>query len=245
VGPVRGYVGQLSWATRDQVDQLATATATAAGPARRLLDLCCGTGGIALHLAQAYGCSVVGVDYADAAVEFARAEAARRGLTDLVTFIDGDARCLPFVDEEFDDVVCVDSMVIRPNRRKVVSECARVLRPGGVLAFSDEVMIGRTLRDPAILAAVNVYGRLRPETVPTYRRLLETSGLQVRELSDTSGSFAEINERWVASYDRYRSELVGIMGEELFAAGRAFFETLGQQARLGALGQVRIVAERV
>src|SRR3989442_29248 len=74
-------------------------------PGRRALDLCCGTGDVALALARA-GCEVTGLDFS---VEML-AVAERRG-TGLATlpasrckFIRGDAQALPLADASFDVV---------------------------------------------------------------------------------------------------------------------------------------------
>jgi sarcosine/dimethylglycine N-methyltransferase len=240
--PFGGYVGQLSWATRGQIEALAQAAG--ACPGTRLLDLCCGTGGIGLHIAKTFGCQLTGVDYAEDAIPVANRRARRLGLADRATFVQGNVLALPFPDGSFEAVLSIDSLVIVPRRWKVLQECARVLRPGGVLAFSDEVCVGPVPRDAEILRAINVYGRLYPETPQTYHRLLEDAGFKVLGCIDTTASFAAISERWAASYDRYRKEMIAEMGPALFNAGRAFFDTLGKQAREGAIGQIRVVARK-
>jgi sarcosine/dimethylglycine N-methyltransferase len=240
--PFGGYVGQLSWATRDQIGELLGAAGAA--PGTHLLDLCCGSGGIALHAAGTSGCTLVGVDYAETAIAVAREQARQKGLDRQVTFVHGNALALPFADGSFDAAFSVDSLVIVPRRWKVLHECARVLRPGGIFAFYDEVFTGAIPKDPGVLRAINVYGRLYPETPHTYRWLLEDAGFALLELTDTTASFAAISERWAAAYDRYRDEMTAMMGPALFRAGRAFFDTLGQQARQGVVGQIRIVARK-
>lgn len=240
--PFGGYIGQLSWATKDQIDALARAAG--AGPHTSMLDLCCGTGGIGLYIARAFGCPLTGVDYAERAIAHAADQARRLGVSGQARFIHGDARHLPFGDASFDAVISVDSLVIVPNRQAVLAECARVLRPGGVLAFSDEVVAGSLPRDRAVLRAINVYGRLYPETRQTYLRLLDSSGFAVAEVVDTTTSFTAICDRWAAAYRRYRAELTALMGAPLFEAGHEFFATLAAQSSLGAIRQARFVARK-
>jgi SAM-dependent methyltransferase len=93
------------------------------GRAAWLLDLGCGTGALARELG-AMG-SVVGVDLSPAAIRFAR----RRGLERLAV---GDAEALCLRSGSFDAVVAAD-VVEHADDDRVVSEAARVLRPGGVL----------------------------------------------------------------------------------------------------------------
>ncbi|SHH75424.1 class I SAM-dependent methyltransferase [Streptomyces sp. 3214.6] len=96
---------------------------------RSLLDVACGTGIVTRHLAAGrQGLRVTGVDRAPG---MARHAAAR--LPGAVVLADG--RRLPFRDGEFDAVssVWLLHLVEDPaDARRIVAECARVLRPGGV-----------------------------------------------------------------------------------------------------------------
>jgi len=52
-------------------------------------------------------------------------------------WIEADACCLPFADQTFDRVLCIEAMFHFTSRRAFFHEAARVLRPGGVLAATD------------------------------------------------------------------------------------------------------------
>jgi SAM-dependent methyltransferase len=58
-----------------------------------LLDLCCGNGRVSIHMAER-GFKTVGVDISRAFLEDARKKARDRGVSNLVTFLEGDARNL-------------------------------------------------------------------------------------------------------------------------------------------------------
>jgi len=83
-------------------DALARMCGIAAG--MRVLDAGSGKGAAALHLARHFGCTVVGVDRADAMVAAATETARQSGATRHVTFVRGDALALPFEDGAFDAV---------------------------------------------------------------------------------------------------------------------------------------------
>jgi cyclopropane fatty-acyl-phospholipid synthase-like methyltransferase len=86
---------------------LATAElASAAGlePSTRVLDIGCGIGGPARYLAGTFGCKVTGVDLSPGFLDAATYLTARCGLSDRVTFQDGNALHLPFDDAAFDTV---------------------------------------------------------------------------------------------------------------------------------------------
>jgi demethylmenaquinone methyltransferase/2-methoxy-6-polyprenyl-1,4-benzoquinol methylase len=103
----------------------------------KILDLCCGTGDLAITLAQLAPSSaqVVGLDYSPPMLEKATAKAARVQLKAKLDFIHGDVGDLPFPDEYFD---CIGiSFAFRnltyknPNTPRYLSEIVRVLKNGG------------------------------------------------------------------------------------------------------------------
>ena len=110
-----------------------------------VLDAGCGTGENALHLA-ALGHAVVGVDFATAAIERAKAKAADRGLP--TEFLVNDALDLAVLGREFDSVIDIGLFhtLGDPERARYVTSLAAALRPGGsvfLLCWSDRNPFGR------------------------------------------------------------------------------------------------------
>ncbi|HXW64991.1 MAG TPA: methyltransferase domain-containing protein [Burkholderiaceae bacterium] len=99
------------------------------GPGQKLLDVCCGTGLVAVR-ALDRGADVVGIDISEEMVAAATAKRLR------ATFRTGDAEALPFPDAVFDRVICNFGLfhVAEPDR--AIAEAARVLRHGGRYAFT-------------------------------------------------------------------------------------------------------------
>lgn len=98
------------------------------GDPERILQVECGEGDGALFLAREFpSARVRGVDRSEEAI---RAAGARTGLDPegRIAFKQGSPRSLPFPDDQFDLLAALDA---RPAAR----EAARVLRPGGFLAF--------------------------------------------------------------------------------------------------------------
>jgi len=100
-----------------------------AAPGARWLDAACGPGLVARGLAARVG-EVHGVDMTPAMVDVARREAASEGIGNAV-FSVGDATALGFADASFDGAVTRFSLHHIPLPGRVVSELARVVRPGG------------------------------------------------------------------------------------------------------------------
>jgi demethylmenaquinone methyltransferase/2-methoxy-6-polyprenyl-1,4-benzoquinol methylase len=107
------------------------------GDPRRVLDLACGTGDLAIGIARLAGKDVriTGLDYSLPMLERARRKAAAADVLEKVEFIEGEATLLPFPDGSLD---CVGiSFAFRnltwknPLCQPHLAEVIRVLRPGG------------------------------------------------------------------------------------------------------------------
>ena len=102
-------------------------------PGSRLLDVACGTGGVALRAARA-GADVVGIDISADQLAKAQRAAAAEGLA--IRFDEGDCEELPYGDGEFDSVVSVFGAIFAADQERTASELARVCRPGGRLVLT-------------------------------------------------------------------------------------------------------------
>ncbi len=111
------------------------ARAVLADNPKRILDVCCGTGDLALRLAKLSDAEITGLDYSEPMLEIARQKAATLPEGKKVTFLYGDVGELPFRDGYFDAVGI--SFAFRnltyknPNTKKYMGEILRVVRPGG------------------------------------------------------------------------------------------------------------------
>lgn len=100
-----------------------------------VLDVCCGTGDITKAIASANpDVFVVGLDFSASMLDVARKRT--QGL-DNVELVEGNAMELPFDDDTFDSAVVSFGLRNTPDYDQVVSEMARVVRPGGIVACLD------------------------------------------------------------------------------------------------------------
>jgi SAM-dependent methyltransferase len=127
--------------------------ALAPSPGERVLDVACGTGGIALRAARA-GADVVGVDISPDQIAKAQRAAELEGLP--VVFEVGDCQALTYGDAEFDVVVSAFGAIFAPDHARTAAELARVCKRGGRFAMTswprDEwgethIRAGRTFQD--------------------------------------------------------------------------------------------------
>ncbi|MBI1202027.1 MAG: methyltransferase domain-containing protein [Rhodopseudomonas sp.] len=100
-------------------------------PGLRCIDIGCGNGAFTdLLMARCAPVQAHGVDPSPAQLEFARGRVAGRPMQ----FHQGDALGLPFPDDQFDVATMALVIFFVPQPDKGVSEMARVVKPGGLVA---------------------------------------------------------------------------------------------------------------
>ncbi len=208
-----------------------------------VLDVCSGLGGPARYLARRVGCRVTGLDLTASRHESAQRLTAAVGLDDRVTFHLGSALEMPFPDATFDVVMGQEAWCHVPDKPRLIAECARVVKPGGVIAFTD-ILRRETLSDAdqARLAIEMTFPTL--ESLDGYRDLLEANDCVVEHRDDLSALWTRILVDRLAMYRG-----LGDHTERKFGSGRkagwdqaySFFVGLYQAGRLGG---GRFVARR-
>lgn len=205
-----------------------------------VLDIGCGVGGPALRLAEAVGCRVVGIDLVESSIEIANASAERRGLSDLTDFVSGDAVRLPWADDSFDVVWGQDAWCHVPDKSALVDECARVLAPGGTIAFTDWLAgtaASEVVGERALDAALSRHAC----TVADYLRLLEEVGMVDIEAVDISADFTARYGEVCSGLEERRAELEERFGERVFEIVAATNGSILEGFERGAIDGGRFV----
>jgi len=136
-------------------------------PRPLVLDVATGTGRLPRTLlAQPnFAGHIIGLDSSRAMLAQSAPNASNR-----LTLIWQDAVRLPFDDNTFDAVTCLEALEFMPDTRKALSEIIRVLRPGGVLLATNRVGLwakflpGHTQSPPAFEALLSSLGLERIQT---------------------------------------------------------------------------------
>ncbi|MEV4225001.1 MULTISPECIES: class I SAM-dependent methyltransferase [Nonomuraea] len=141
-----------------------------------VLDVGCGCGNFLIHLATRHGCRGEGLDLSLERVRFAR-QLADPALG--IEFRHGSATAMPYEDGTFSHVVSQDALFLVPDKPRSHAEIFRVLRPGGVFAFSDFLQPKKEIGERA---RRHVYDRVRWSSgysLVEYQAELERSGFEI------------------------------------------------------------------
>ena len=191
----------------------------------QVLDVACGRGASAVHLAERFGCHVTGLDYGAENVAASAEDAASRGVPHLTTFHQGDAERLPFDAAAFGAVISECSFCTFPDKVKAAAEMARVLRPGGRLGLTDMTVNGPLPDDiQSLLSWVAcVAGAGTPQQ---YVAMLERAGFGNFFVEDQRGTLQQL-------VVDVRRKLVGVA--LAMALGKVDLGTVLKKLNLGGL----------
>lgn len=195
-------------------------------PGETVLDLGSGAGGDALISARRVGPTgrVIGIDMTTEMLDLARANAAEAGVTN-VEFRQGYLEKLPLPDDTVDVVISNCVLNLAADKTVVLREAARVLRPGGRLAFSDVVAeegmheatradlaawtgcIAGALTDAELRAALGAAGFDELEVRPTHRVHTHARAAIIRAvLPDAVASTARVTVAEVTETEKPETE---------------------------------------
>ena len=183
-------------------------------PECHVLEVASGSGGPALYLANRVNCRVTGIDANENGVATATQSAVEHDQKDRVTFKVADANArLPFDEESFDAILCIDSMNHFPSRLDVFKEWRRVLRPGRRAVFTDPVVISGTVTNDelALRSSIGLFLFVPPGV---NEHLIEAAGFLLIKQEDVTENAALVSRRWLQARQRYKDTLLQIEGQE-------------------------------
>jgi SAM-dependent methyltransferase len=229
-------IGQNSWITAPEFDRFISWLNLT--PAMQVLEIASGSGGPAGYLAGKANCHVTGIDANESGIAEAIQNAVKTKQTHLQSFINADAdKKLPFKDNFFDALICMDSMNHFRRRENVFKEWHRVLRPGRRAVFTDPVVITGpvTNEELAIRSSIGLFLYV-PQGVN--EQFIETTGFKLIQTEDVTENAALVSGKWFSSRGKYREELIRIEGEERYEGLQKFFaavQSLSSEKRLSRI----------
>jgi SAM-dependent methyltransferase len=215
-------LGQTSWVTAEEsreIPELLGLNSTSV-----VLEIGSGSGRYALRLAERVGCQIVGVDINPHGIRNSTQLAEKMNLGSLARFQQCDvSQPLPFADSGFDAVFSNDVICHIPDRRHMLTEVFRILKPGGHFLFSDALVIGGMISDKeiAIRSSIGNYVFSPPGE---NERLLAAAGFTLVSARDTTRQAMTISKRRFDARLKRKSELLASEREADFEGQQRFLE---------------------
>ena len=145
---------------------------------KRILDIGCGSGAIAVMLVRDLGAAhVTGIDVEAPVCAAATRRADQAGLSDRITIREVTPGPFDFPDQTFDIVYSKDSIIHIPDKEALAREVFRILKPGGWFAASDWLIAHDDTPSPEMQAYIKAEALDFAMASPArYRRALEQAG---------------------------------------------------------------------
>jgi len=226
----------------DETDVLARKAGI--GAESHVLDVCSALGGPARHLVATYGCRVTGLDATTRMIEQAVRRTAEAGLAERITYEQGNALDMPFPGGTFDVVWGQDAWCYVTDKARLIEQCARLLKPGGVLAFTDWLETGPMSDDEwNALHAFMVFPYM--ETLEGYARLATAAGLTVVEQEDLSPDFAAHIPLYLDMVrTQFKRAILDNYGQEMYDGVVDGLVLWRDAAAAGKVGRGRLIARK-
>lgn len=211
------------------------------------VDLCCCNGAGMRFLIRFRGvASMVGVDATATVVERGRRRCLAEGLADRIRFVLADVCASGLPDAGADFVWGEDAWCYVSDKTRLIAEVARLVKPGGVIAFTDWVEGPAGLNDVEAERFLRFMKFPNVQDIAGYTHLLEEHGCAVSTAEDT-GRFPGYVDLYLnmldmqLTYDALRilafdADLLGAMAKEM-----AFLRDLAHAAKVT---QARFIARR-
>jgi cyclopropane fatty-acyl-phospholipid synthase-like methyltransferase len=234
-------IGQNSWITTDEYDKFYGWLNLS--PGDHVLEVASGSGGPALYLAKKFKCRITGVDINEEGLKMATQSARDTNITDAKFQFADVNQHLPFDDETFDTVMCMDSMNHFRDRLGYLREWQRVLKTGRRVLFSDPVVITGPVSNEELAARSNI-GFFLFVPLEVTKQYIQEAGLNLLRCEDVTDNIELTSGRWHASRQRHREDLIKIEGEERFDGLQKFFSTVHTLTSERRLSRFVFLAEK-
>jgi ubiquinone/menaquinone biosynthesis C-methylase UbiE len=205
------------------------------GAGSRVLDVCGGLGGPARVLAHRFGAIVTVLDLNGRRCAGALRLTRLVRLSGRVRVVRGDAERLPFARGTFAAAISQEGLLHVPDKAAVLRECARVLRPGGRLAFTDWIATPR-LGDSERRRLAEWMSAVTVQTIDGYRAFLTRAGFAGLDVEDLSAEWVHLLRLRHRLYRSLRADTVARFGEARYAEYDrlyGFFVGLVEAGKLG------------
>lgn len=208
-----------------------------------IIDLGSGYGDMARYLAQKFDCRVMGFNLVHTQNVLAHKFSREAGVGELISTVGADFAYVPLQSNCTGIVWCQESLLHAPDRRKVVGEAARLLKPDGIFIFTDLLQTGPMEEEEAQL----IYERVSIhsfETFDSYRQHVQTAGLVMETVADLSHYVAQSYGNHINEMEEAYDVLAEAISPEFIDYTITAMERWATAAKEGKLGWGMFVARK-
>lgn len=188
---------------------------------KRVLDVGCGICAPAVRIAQRYNCHITGINISREQVRHGKRLVEARGMSNLIEVSQGNALDLDFEENSFDSILLIevagDICVKAAQKKRLVGELHRVLKPGGYIGFSDLVFKGRPTREEEKSMRTILYHEGR-ELITDWPSLFRNQGFLIERSMDLIEETMNTWDHSLAVYEEKSEEVEKRYGRRIAAS---------------------------
>jgi ubiquinone/menaquinone biosynthesis C-methylase UbiE len=201
--------GGSSWTTAAEALELARLLRL--DSRSKLLDIGSGSGWPGLYLAQQTGCHITLTDISREGLKVADSRIKSDGMSEQCRTVLAGAGELPFDPKEFDAIAHSDVLCCLEDKLEALTECRRVIKVSGVMAFAViHMRSGASSREIELAAEAGPALIAAPASYP---KMLQRTGWHIEQTKDISDNFTEAVSRMCLEYESREKELTTLLGE--------------------------------
>lgn len=214
---------------------------------KKALDIGSGLGGVAYYLAREHDCQVTGLEINPWMVKEAEKRAPREIKNKLNFVLSTSNDCLPFEDDSFDIVYSKGVFCHIENKRGILNECYRILKPGGVLIVNDFLSSikgnwGEHVKRLVELEGLSMYA----ETIDGYLEVLNEAQFKGIKFLNLAEKYALYNEEIIyrLKTSEKKEDFIHSFNKKLHAEAIEGYRAIVQAMQKGEGMTVQFVAHK-
>jgi ubiquinone/menaquinone biosynthesis C-methylase UbiE len=210
------------------------------------LDLCCCFGAGMRFLAKNFNVDMCGIDATEEVLAKACLRAEEESLDAKLSFKAGDVMNIPHDDDEFDFVWGEDAWCYVLDKDTLIQEASRVLKPGGIIAFTDWIEGEKGLSDEEA-DRINTFMKFPyMESIEGYIALLTKHGFEIKE--STEIEFAKYVDLYITMLtEQVTYDALKILGDdmELFQSMGTEMDYMRNRVHEGKMSRGRFIGIKI
>lgn len=207
-------------------------------PGMTVVEAGCGWGGLARYMARHYGVKVHSYNISREQLAYARAEAERQGLDNLVTYVEDDYRN---IEGQYDAFVSIGMLehVGKDNYPALSELIKRSLKPNGIALLHS---IGRNR--PMLMNAwieKRIFPGAYPPSISEFMQICEQGDFSVLDVENLRLHYAQTLNHWMQRFEQHADQVTKLYDEHFTRAWRLYLAGSIAAFRAGSLQLFQVV----